>query len=67
MVLLSHQRFLGESLLVLFILFPSFNTVFCLGKWVLKTYSDHEIKREEIFSPPKQQRLKDRKNNASFI
>lgn len=48
-------------------LFPSFNTVFSLGKWILKTHSDREIKREEILSPAKNERPKDRKNNASFI
>lgn len=30
-------------------LFLSFNTVFCLVKWVLKTYSDHEIKEKKYF------------------
>lgn len=66
MMILSPHRFLGKSFLVLFILFPSFNTVFCLHKWVLKSYSDHEIKREEIFSPPKQQSPKGRKKQCCF-
>lgn len=56
-----------KRVLFLLLLFHSFNTVCCPSKWVLKTYPDHEIKREEIFSPPKEQKLKEKNNISSVL
>lgn len=64
MVVLSYQiSGSGPSVSIDFYLFfPFLLTLYSvLVKWVLKTYSDHEIKREEIFSPPKQQRLEEKR------